>query len=87
VQEIVRTGTLGKLETLPSMASPELVGLSNYPRLDPKRVLRACKKLGIVSADELRAKLERGRNRFHERGGTGRGSHGNLALRAGLTLL
>src|SRR6202000_1323910 len=36
VQEIVRTGTLGKLETLRSMASPELAGLSNYPRLDPK---------------------------------------------------
>src|SRR6202000_1361407 len=36
VQEIVRTGTLGKLEALRSMASPELAGLSNYPRLDPK---------------------------------------------------
>ena len=44
VQEIVRTGTLGKLETLRSQASPELAGLSNYPRLDPKRVLRAYKK-------------------------------------------
>jgi len=60
VQEIVRTGTLGKLETLRSQASPELAGLSNYPRLDPKRVLRAYKKLGIASVDELRAKLESG---------------------------
>ena len=60
VQEIVRTGTLGKLETLRSKASPELAGLSNYPRLDPKRVLRAYKKLGIASVDELRAKLESG---------------------------
>lgn len=58
VQEIVRTGTLGKLETLRSTASPELAELSNYPRLDPKRVLRAYKKLGIASVDELRAKLE-----------------------------
>jgi DNA polymerase (family X) len=58
VQEIVRTGTLGKLETLRSQASPELSALSNYPRLDPKRVLRAYKKLGIASVDELRAKLE-----------------------------
>src|SRR3984885_14517478 len=39
VQEIVRTGTLGKLETLRSQASPEIAGLSSYPRLDPKRVL------------------------------------------------
>jgi DNA polymerase (family 10) len=60
VQEIVRTGTLGKLETLRSQAPPELAGLSAYPRLDPKRVLRAYKKLGISSVDELRAKLESG---------------------------
>jgi DNA polymerase (family 10) len=60
VQEIVRTGTLGRLETLRSQASPELAGLSKYPRLDPKRVLRAYKKLGIASVDELRGKLESG---------------------------
>jgi DNA polymerase (family X) len=60
VQEIVRTGTLGKLEALRSKASPELVELSNYPRLDLKRVHRAYKKLGIASVDELRAKLESG---------------------------
>lgn len=60
VQEIVRTGTLGRLETLRSQASPELAGLSDYPRLDPKRVLRAYKKLGIASVDELRARLESG---------------------------
>jgi DNA polymerase (family 10) len=60
VQEIVRTGTLGKLETLRSKASPELTALSNYPRLEPKRVLRAYKKLGIASVKELRAKLEGG---------------------------
>ena len=60
VQEIVRTGTLGKLETLRSKASPEVVGLSHYPRLDPKRVLRAYKKLKISSIEELRAKLESG---------------------------
>jgi DNA polymerase (family 10) len=60
VKEIVRTGTLGKLETLRSNASAELVGLSRYPRLDPKRVLRAYKKLGIATVDELRARLESG---------------------------
>jgi DNA polymerase (family 10) len=58
VREIVRTGTLGKLEKLRSQSPPELVGLSEYPRLDPKRVLRAYKKLGISSVHELRAKLE-----------------------------
>src|SRR3978361_1545327 len=41
VQEIVRTGTLAKLETLRSAASPELAGLSKYARLDPRRVGRA----------------------------------------------
>lgn len=60
VQEIVRTGTLGKLDKLRSQAPPELAGLSNYPRLDPKRVLRAYKKLGISTVAELRAKLESG---------------------------
>jgi DNA polymerase (family 10) len=60
VQEIVHTGTLGKLELLRSQASPELAGLSNFPRLDPKRVLRAYKKLGIGTVEELREKLEGG---------------------------
>jgi DNA polymerase (family 10) len=60
IQEIVRTGTLGKLEKLRSEASPELASLSSYPRLDPKRALRAYKKLGISSIDALREKLESG---------------------------
>src|SRR6266513_599075 len=32
IREIVLTGTLGKLEKLRSQASPELAGLSSYPR-------------------------------------------------------
>jgi DNA polymerase (family 10) len=60
IQEIVRTGTLGKLETLRSQASPELASLGDYPRLDPRRVLRVYKKLGISSIDALRDKLENG---------------------------
>jgi len=60
IQEIVQTGTLGKLEKLKSEASPELASLSDYPRLDPKRVLRAYKKLGVSSIDALREKLESG---------------------------
>ena len=60
IQEIVKTGTLGKLEKLKSEASPELASLSGYPRLDPKRVLRVYKKLGVASIDALREKLESG---------------------------
>jgi DNA polymerase (family X) len=60
IQEIVRTGTLGKLEKLRSQASPELASVGDYPRLDPKRVLRAYKKLGISSIEALGDKLENG---------------------------
>src|SRR5579872_1714260 len=37
IREIVLTGTLGKLETLRGQSSPELAGISEYPRLDPRR--------------------------------------------------
>jgi len=60
IREIVLTGTLGKLEKLRSEASPELASLSAFPRLDPKRVLRVYKKLGIHSIEELRERLENG---------------------------
>src|SRR3954452_4642637 len=38
IQEIVKTGTLGKLERLRTQASPKLASLGDYPRLDPKRI-------------------------------------------------
>lgn len=60
IREIVRTGTLGKLEKLRSQASPELASISQHPRLDPKRVLRIYKKLKISSVEELKEKLESG---------------------------
>jgi DNA polymerase (family X) len=60
IREIVFTGTLRKLEQLRSEASPELTGISAYPRLDPKRILRIYKKLGISTTDGLREKLESG---------------------------
>jgi DNA polymerase (family X) len=56
----VLTGTLGKLESLRSQAGPELAAISAYPRLDPRRVLRVYKKLGIFSVEALRDKLESG---------------------------
>jgi len=60
LREIVQSGSLRHLETLRSTVSPELAALSEYPRLDPKRVLRIYKKLGISSVAELKAKLEEG---------------------------
>ncbi len=60
IREIVLTGTLGKLEKLRGEAAPALADLNGYPRLDPKRVMRIYKKLGISSVDELKAQLENG---------------------------
>jgi DNA polymerase (family 10) len=60
IREIVMTGTLGKLEKLRAAAPPALAGISDHPRLDPKRILRIYKKLGISSIEELRAHLENG---------------------------
>jgi len=60
IREIVRTGSLGKLDKLRAEASPELLTISSYPRLDPKRVLRVYKKLGISSIEELRERLDSG---------------------------
>src|SRR3984893_4578014 len=60
IREIVLTGTLGKLETLRAQATPEIASISDYPRLDPKRVLRIYKKLKISSVESLREKLESG---------------------------
>src|SRR5258705_12605811 len=60
IREIVLTGTLASLEKLLSNASPELLSISTYPRLDPKRVLRIFKKLQISSAEALHQALESG---------------------------
>jgi DNA polymerase (family 10) len=60
IREIVLTGKLRKLETLRGQAAPEVARLADYPRLDPKRVLRVYKKLKISSIGELRENLETG---------------------------
>src|SRR5665213_205171 len=60
IREIVLTGTLGKLEKLRAQAPPVLASITNYPRLDPKRVARVYKKFKIGSVEELRASLESG---------------------------
>lgn len=54
IREIVLTGTLGRLEQLRSESSPELITISDYPGLNPKRILRIYKKLTISSIAELR---------------------------------
>jgi DNA polymerase (family 10) len=60
IREIVLTGTLGKLEKLRIQASPELAAISAYPRLDPNRIVRIYKKLGISSLEALGEKLQNG---------------------------
>src|SRR5438094_5740422 len=40
IREIVLTGKLRQLEDLRSGMNPEMVGISDHPRLDPQRVLR-----------------------------------------------
>lgn len=60
IREIVLSGSLGQLEKLRLQISPQLVALSEYPRLDPKRVMRAYETLGISSIEQLKAKLESG---------------------------
>jgi DNA polymerase (family 10) len=57
IQEIVRTGTLRQLATIRSQATPELIEIVQHPRLDPRRVLRIYKKLGISSTAALKDKL------------------------------
>ena len=60
IREIVLTGHLRNLETMLSEASPEAIGLTRFPRLDPRRVARVYKKLGISTVEALRDKLESG---------------------------
>ncbi len=60
IREIVLTGRLGTLEKLRLEVTPELASISAHPRLDPQRVLRIYKKLGIASVEALREKLENG---------------------------
>jgi DNA polymerase (family X) len=60
IHEIVTSGNLRKLETLRSAVAPEIAALSEFPRLDPKRVQQIYRRLGISSVAALRQKLEAG---------------------------
>ena len=79
IQEIVRSGTLAKIEALRGEIAPEVVALNEYPRLDPKRVLRIYRALGIDSVAELKARLEAGEI------GRKLGAHLEQHVRAALT--
>lgn len=60
LRELVQTGTLGKLDALRAQVPPEMAAISEYPRLDPRRVQQIYRRLKIGSVDALRAKLAAG---------------------------
>jgi DNA polymerase (family X) len=60
IRELVASGSLRQVETLRAQVPPEVVAISAFPRLDPVRVLRIYKKLGIGTLEELKDKLETG---------------------------
>lgn len=60
IHEIVESGRFRQLESLRAQVSPEVAAISEYPRLDPARILRIYKKLNISTVDELKEKLSSG---------------------------
>ena len=63
ILEIAKTGKLARLERAVARLSPELVELATRPALDPKKVTRIYKKLGINTLQELRRQLDAGKIR------------------------
>ncbi|HUP79161.1 MAG TPA: PHP domain-containing protein [Pirellula sp.] len=60
IEAIVTEGRLPQLETAIEKLGPGLAELATHPRLDPKKVARIFKKLGINRVAELRAHLDSG---------------------------
>lgn len=60
IEEIVSKGKLPGLEKATSKLTAELIELAAKPGLDPKKVLRAYKKLNITSLAELKTSLASG---------------------------
>ena len=60
ILEIVRSGKLTRLERTLAHLTPELVELATRRGLDPKKINRVYKKLGISSLGELKKSLEAG---------------------------
>lgn len=79
IGEVVATGTLARLNSILTDLPPELAELATRPALDPAKVMRAYRKLGISSLEELRRSLEGGELRkqcgrrieYHVRQGLG----------------
>ena len=60
IRDLVLTGSIPQLRALQSEAPPQIIEIAQYPRLDPSRVIRVYKKLGIASIEELKQKLAEG---------------------------
>lgn len=61
ITEIVRKGGVpAQLEKQRASVEPEIAALGDYPRLDPVRIGRIYRKLGISSTTALRERLEAG---------------------------
>lgn len=61
VTEIVKLGTLPRLVRAVSRLPPDLIEIATKPRLDPVKVKRVYKKLGIGNLAQLKESLEDGR--------------------------
>jgi DNA polymerase (family 10) len=60
IVEIVETGKLSRLDRSIAKQSPQVRELAAHPALDPKKVARIYKKLGLRNVKELKASLEEG---------------------------
>jgi DNA polymerase (family X) len=60
ILEILRSGTLARLDSATKKLSPQRAELATRPRLDPAKVARIYKKLNISSLRELQTALEAG---------------------------
>ncbi|HEX2855375.1 MAG TPA: PHP domain-containing protein [Opitutaceae bacterium] len=60
LREMVLSGKGEQLELSLAAAPPHLAALNEYPRLDPERVIRVYKTLGISTLSQLKEKFEAG---------------------------
>ena len=60
VLEIVNSGKLARLDRSLTTLSPERAEMATRPALDPKKVSRIYKQLGISSLEQLKGKLDAG---------------------------
>jgi DNA polymerase (family X) len=79
LRELVETGRIAELEELEREVDPQLVGLSRFLGLSPKRAVELGRVLGVRTADELRAAAAEGRLR--EVPGIGPGTESKLLER------